>query len=64
MPDQPRAEQMDADCYFGDHDWRGSSQCRCGARLRCGCGVYVREDNLVEHLAYSCRWVTKELADV
>jgi len=30
--------------------WNGSSQCsRCGARLRCVCGCYVREDNLIAH---------------
>lgn len=42
---------MNPDCYFGDHAWRGTSQCvRCDARLRCHCGVFVREDNLDAHL--------------
>lgn len=41
----------------GDHWWNGSSICSaCGARLRCMCGVYVREENFEEHLAEKCRW--------
>jgi len=31
------------DCYFGDHNWHGSSRCHCGARLRCICGRFVRD---------------------
>ncbi len=41
---------MDADCHYGDHHWNGSSICsNCGARLRCICGAYVREDNFEAH---------------
>ena len=43
-------------CCMGGHYWNGTSQCvRCGARLRCICGVYVREDNIDEHCAERCR---------
>ena len=46
---------MNPDCYYGDHEWRGTSACvHCGERLRCGCGCYVREDNLDAHLE-TCR---------
>lgn len=42
---------MNPDCHYGDHTWNGTSQCvRCGQRLRCGCGVYVREDNMDGHV--------------
>ena len=51
---------MDADCYFGDHDWRGTSRCRCGARLRCICGVFIREDNIDEHVK-RCPVITSEV---
>lgn len=51
---------MNADCHFGDHEWNGTSQCRCGARLRCMCGVYIREDNLNDHYK-RCPWVEREL---
>ena len=47
----------DADCHYGDHFWDGSSACsNCGARLRCSCGAYVREDNMEAHVA-KCRVV-------
>lgn len=37
-------------CLSG-HYWHGLSICSlCGARLRCACGAYVREDNLDAHL--------------
>jgi len=46
-------------CYNNDHDWHGTSMCvHCGARLRCECGVFVREDNLDEHLTPErCRFI-------
>lgn len=41
----------DPDCHYGDHAWRGTSTCvRCGNRLRCVCGCYVREDNMNAHV--------------
>ena len=44
----------------GDHFWDGSSQCSsCGARLRCACGCYVREDNLEKHFK-TCRYAAAE----
>jgi hypothetical protein len=44
------------DCQYGDHTWRGGSVCvRCGERLRCYCGQFVREDELDVHLE-TCRW--------
>ena len=51
---------IDPDCHYGDHTWRGSSQCvRCGARLRCFCGAFVRADNMERHLDTRCRWAAK-----
>ena len=33
-----------ADCYFGDHEWRGGGVCvGCDARLRCACGAFAKE---------------------
>lgn len=37
------------ECYHGDHSWRGGSTCHCGARLRCICGRFVREDGFDAH---------------
>lgn len=46
-----------ADCHYGDHLWKGTSQCvRCGERLRCYCGAFVREDNLDDHVNHDCAW--------
>lgn len=37
--------------YTGDHQWHGSSRCpSCGARLRCACGRFVREDSIYAHI--------------
>lgn len=37
--------------YTNDHQWHGKSMCpECGARLRCLCGRFVREDNLEAHM--------------
>ncbi len=42
---------MNADCHYGDHQWRGGGICiACGTRLRCYCGAFVREDGIEEHL--------------
>lgn len=53
-----------------DHYWHGSSICSaCGARLRCGCGRFVREDGFDEHLRQlcplpvTCGWVEPEPYD-
>jgi hypothetical protein len=46
-------------CQSG-HYWHGSSLCsECGARLRCICGAFVREDNLDEHMK-TCRTIAAE----
>lgn len=48
---------MTPECYYGDHSWRGGGTCvLCGARLRCYCGAFVREDGIDEHLK-KCRVV-------
>jgi len=48
----------DEGCLNG-HYWHGSSQCSlCGARLRCECGQYMREDGIEEHMAV-CRVLNK-----
>jgi len=44
------------DCHYGDHTWKGTGACvRCGKRLRCYCGIFIREDGIDEHLRTSCR---------
>ena len=54
---------MDPDCHYGDHTWRGSSQCiRCDARLRCFCGVFVREGRMERHLE-RCPVILRQMAD-
>ena len=46
----------DPDCHYGDHLWMGTGACvRCGVQLRCGCGAFVREDDLDRHIRESCR---------
>jgi len=46
---------MDPDCHYGDHLWKGGGSCvRCGVKLRCYCGQFVREDDLLRHLDKSC----------
>lgn len=57
-------ETMNAECVAtGDHIWNGSSQCvACGARLRCNCGVYVREDNIEKHFK-TCPWLERAIQD-
>ncbi len=52
--------RLSPDCYLmNDHRWNGTSQCECGARLRCICGCFVREDNLAAHVA-KCRTIAAE----
>lgn len=44
----------------GDHEWHGSSQCAaCGARLRCFCGVFIREDRIDAHMP-KCPWILRQ----
>jgi hypothetical protein len=51
------------DCR-GDHLWRGGGVCvLCGARLRCYCGAFVREDNIDKHLK-ACRQNLTECDDL
>lgn len=53
----------DADCHYGDHTWRGTSQCvRCDARLRCFCGVFVREDRIEAHMG-RCPTIARQVQD-
>lgn len=43
---------MNPDCYFGDHNWRGTGACGCGARLRCACGAFITESGVPAHLVH------------
>lgn len=37
-------------CMMEGCNWRGGSRCvNCGARLRCLCGRFVRDDHMAEH---------------
>lgn len=48
-----------ADCHYGDHAYHGTGACvRCGVRLRCYCGAFVREDSIEAHFE-TCRIVLK-----
>lgn len=48
---------IDPDCHNNDHTWCGGGICvRCGKRLRCLCGQFIREDGVEDHLD-SCRWL-------
>ena len=43
------------DCHYGDHSWMGGGICvRCYERLRCYCGMFIREDGIREHLQTTC----------
>ncbi len=49
--------------YTGDHQWHGASMCpSCGARLRCECGRFVREDAIDAHME-TCRVVAAHVID-
>jgi len=42
---------VNPECWFEDHLWHGGSACvRCGARLRCICGRFTREDGMAAHV--------------
>jgi hypothetical protein len=47
----------DEGCLSG-HYWNGSSICsRCGARLHCACGQFMREDSIDEHMKRCPLWI-------
>ncbi len=51
---------MNENCAYNDHTWAGTSKCiECGTRLRCDCGVYVREDRIDTHMATTCKFTAK-----
>ncbi len=48
-------------CALEGHVRNGGSEClRCEEMLRCGCGQYVREDKLEEHLREHCPMIKKQ----
>ena len=49
--------------YSGDHHWRGGSCSVCGERLRCGCGRFVRVEQMDAHFDSDCPMVARVVSD-